>query len=171
VVEQLTFLMKQSQNLHAEQYLRRVGLVEGNGSRADGLAVVEAMLAESGAERITWDLQDGSGMSIYNRVTPRMVARFLRWTTMQPWDEAFRDTLPVGGIDGTLAQRFRGTPLEGRIFAKTGTLDDTNALAGFMLTAKDEMLIFSAYGNDRPSGAGSAAAAIDNALLAIAARR
>jgi serine-type D-Ala-D-Ala carboxypeptidase/endopeptidase (penicillin-binding protein 4) len=168
LIEDVRFLMKQSQNQHAEVLLRRLGLVEGRGSRADGLAIIEAMLTESGAERSAWDLHDGSGMSVYNRVTPRMVARFLLWTTQQPWGEVFRDTLPVGGVDGTLARRFRGTPLEGRIFAKTGTFDDTNALAGFMMTESGEMLIFSAHASDRPSGAGSATAAMDAALVAIA---
>jgi D-alanyl-D-alanine carboxypeptidase/D-alanyl-D-alanine-endopeptidase (penicillin-binding protein 4) len=171
LIEDVRFLMKQSQNQHAEVLLRRLGLVEGTGSRAHGLAIVEAMLMESGADRRAWDLHDGSGMSAYNRVTPRMVARFLQWTTKQAWGEAFRNTLAVGGVDGTLARRFRGTALEGRIFAKTGTFDDTNALAGFLLTALGETLIFSIYANDRPSGAGSAVAAIDAALLAMAAAR
>ena len=71
-------------------------------------------------------------MSVYNRVTPRTVATLLRWTTQQPWGDAFRDTLPVGGVDGTLRRRFAGTSLEGRIFAKTGTLMGTNALSGFL---------------------------------------
>jgi D-alanyl-D-alanine carboxypeptidase/D-alanyl-D-alanine-endopeptidase (penicillin-binding protein 4) len=171
LIEDVRFLMKQSQNQHAEVLLRRLGLVDGNGSRAEGLAIVEAMLAESGADRRAWDLYDGSGMSVYNRVTPRLVTRFLQWTGKQPWGEAFRDTLPVGGVDGTLAGRFRGTALEGRIFAKTGTLEDTNALAGFMLTRRGEMLIFSAYANDRPSASGSAAPALDAALVAIATTR
>jgi D-alanyl-D-alanine carboxypeptidase/D-alanyl-D-alanine-endopeptidase (penicillin-binding protein 4) len=169
VIEELTFLMKQSQNLHAEQFLRRLGLVDGDGSRADGLAVVEAMLTEAGADRRAWDFSDGSGMSVYNRVTPRMVARFLLWTSKQAWGDRFRGTMPVGGVDGTLSRRFRGTPLEGRVFAKTGTLMGTNALSGFMTTKSGKTLIFSAYANDRPSQAGSATVAMDAALNAIAA--
>jgi D-alanyl-D-alanine carboxypeptidase/D-alanyl-D-alanine-endopeptidase (penicillin-binding protein 4) len=171
LIDDLRFLNKQSQNLHAEVVLRRLGLVEGGGSRMDGLAVIESMLDEAGVDRMTWDLSDGSGMSTYNRVTPRTVARFLKWTSTQPWAEAFRSTLAVGGVDGTLSRRFRDTPLQGRIFAKTGTLTGTNALSGFMLTAKGEMLIFSAYANDRPEEAGSATAAIDQALLAIMSSR
>jgi D-alanyl-D-alanine carboxypeptidase/D-alanyl-D-alanine-endopeptidase (penicillin-binding protein 4) len=169
VIEELTFLMKQSQNLHAEQFLRRLGRIEGGGSRADGLAIVEAMLDQSGADRRAWDFSDGSGMSIYNRVTPRMVARFLLWTTRQPWAADFRSTLAVGGVDGTIARRFRGTPLEGRIFAKTGTLNSTNALSGFMETKSGKTLIFSFIANDRPSAAAPATIAMDQALLAIAA--
>ena len=171
LIDDLRFLNKQSQNLHAEVVLRRLGLIEGGGSRMDGLAIVEAMLDEAGVDRMTWDLSDGAGMSVYNRVTPRTVAHFLKWTSEQPWGEAFRSTLAVGGVDGTLSRRFRDTPLQGRIFAKTGTLTGTNALSGFLLTAKGEMLIFSAYANDRPEEAGSATAAIDQALLAIASSR
>ncbi|MFT3724992.1 MAG: D-alanyl-D-alanine carboxypeptidase/D-alanyl-D-alanine-endopeptidase [Hyphomonadaceae bacterium] len=168
LIEDATFLMKQSQNLHAELLLRRLGLLQGGGSAEDGLAVVEAMLTEAGAPRWAWDFSDGSGMSVYNRVTPHMVAEFLRWTSQRPWGQAFRDTFPVGGVDGTLRRRFTGTSLEGRVFAKTGTLAGTNALSGFMLTKSGQTLIFSAYANDRPSSAESATAALDATLVEIA---
>lgn len=167
LIENVSFLMKQSQNLHAELLLRRLGLIEGDGSREAGLAIVEAMLTEAGVPRWTWDLSDGSGMSVYNRVTPRMTADFLLWTAKQAWGEAFRDTLPIGGVDGTLRRRFGGTALEGRIFAKTGTLRGTNALSGFMLTKSGQMLVFSAFANERPSEAGSALGALDATLVAI----
>lgn len=168
LIEDAAFLMKQSQNLHAELLLRRLGLVSGGGSTEDGLALVEAMLTESGAPRWAWDFYDGSGMSAYNRISPRIVANFLRWTSQRPWAEAFRKTFPVGGVDGTLRRRFTGTSLEGRIFAKTGTLAGTNALSGFMLTKSGQTLIFSAYANDRPSSAESAIAALDATLVEIA---
>lgn len=160
---------KNSQNLYAELVLRRLGLIEGGGSRADGLAIVEAEMAEAGVARGAYDLHDGSGMSAYNRVSPRATAAFLRWTQDQPWGEAWRATLPVGGRDGTLARRFAGTPLEGRIFAKTGTLNGVNALAGFFTAASGRTLIFAVYANDRPSTAGSAIEAMDRMILALAA--
>lgn len=168
LIEDVTFLMKQSQNLHAELLLRRLALIEGSGSTEDGLTIIEEMLTEAGAPRKAWDFADGSGMSIYNRVTPRMVANFLRWTLRQAWGEAFRATLPIGGVDGTLRRRFAGTSLEGKVFAKTGTLTGVNALSGFMTTKSGKTLIFSAYANDRPSEAGSSIAAMDAALVTIA---
>jgi len=61
--------------LHAELLLRRVGLVDGDGSREAGLKQVEGMLTEIGVPRWSWDFFDGSGMSTYNRVTPRAVTR------------------------------------------------------------------------------------------------
>lgn len=160
---------KNSQNLHAELMLRRLGRIEGTGSRADGLALVEAEIAEAGVARAAFDLHDGSGMSVYNRVSPRATADFLRWTMDQPWGEAWRATLPVGGRDGTLARRFVGTALEGRIFAKTGSLNGVNALAGFLTAASGRTLVFAVYANDRPSTAGSATEVMDRMLVALAA--
>lgn len=162
-------IAKSSQNLHAELMLRRLGAIDGTGSRADGLAVVEAVMAEAGVPRAAWDLQDGSGMSVYNRVSPRATTTFLRWTQTQPWGEAWRATLPVGGRDGTLARRFVGTPLEGRILAKTGSLNGVNALAGFLTAASGRRIAFAVYANDRPSTAGSATEAMDRMLVALAA--
>ena len=165
----LTRTAKFSQNLHAELVLRRLGRLEGEGSRAEGLAQVQAVMAAAGVERAAYDLYDGSGMSSYNRVSPRATTTFLRWTMTQPWSEAWRATLPVGGRDGTLARRFVGTPLEGKVFAKTGSLNGVNALAGFLTAASGRTLIFAIYANDRPSTAGSALAVMDRALLALAA--
>lgn len=168
LIEDVTFLMKQSQNLHAELLLRRLGLVEGDGSREAGLKLVESMMAETGAPRWGWDLSDGSGMSVYNRASPRTVASLLLWTSRQPWAEAFRATLPIGGVDGTIRRRFTGTALEGRIFAKTGTLNGTSALSGFLTTRSGQTLIFSAFANERPSSGGSAIPALDATLVTIA---
>ena len=167
LIEDVNFIMKQSQNLHAELLLRRVGLAKGDGTREAGLKQVSDMLTEIGVPRWSWDFFDGSGMSTYNRVTPRTVAQLLRWTTQQPWATQFHDTLPIGGVDGTLRRRFAGTSLEGRIFAKTGTLMGTNALSGFLTTKSGKTLIFSAYANDRPSTAHPATDTLDATLVTI----
>ena len=166
--EDLRHTNKVSQNLHADLLLRRVGRVSGSGSVADGRAAVIAMLDRVEVPRWAYDFADGSGMSSYNRVTPRATVRFLRWTGRQPWGAAWRDTLPVGGVDGTLARRFRGTALDGKLFAKTGSLNQSNALSGFLVTATGRTFTFSALANDMPADA-SATRAIDQALLAVAA--
>ena len=74
----------------------------------------------------------------------------------------------MGGTDGTLARRFKGTPLEGRIFAKTGTLNATNALAGYLVAASGKDLTFAIYANDVPDDV-RATVLMDRALLAVAA--
>jgi D-alanyl-D-alanine carboxypeptidase/D-alanyl-D-alanine-endopeptidase (penicillin-binding protein 4) len=168
LIEDVKLINKVSQNLHAELLLRRIGRQAGSGSIADGQVAVRAMLERAGVSRAAYDFSDGSGMSSYNRVAPRGVVTFLRWVAAQPWGQAWRATLPIGGVDGTLAKRFKDTPLQGRLFAKTGTLNGTNALSGYMTAASGRTLIFSAYANDRPEGV-AATKLIDEALALIAA--
>ena len=167
LVEDLAVINKVSQNVHAELLLRRVGSVSGNGSIADGTAALRGMLEQAGVPRTSYDFADGSGMSTYNRVTPRGVVQLLRWIETRPWGTAWRATLPAAGVDGTLARRFRGTSLERRLFAKTGTLNATNALSGTMIARSGRTLLFSAFANDVPEG-GSASRLIDAALLMVA---
>ncbi|WP_133366442.1 D-alanyl-D-alanine carboxypeptidase/D-alanyl-D-alanine-endopeptidase [Qipengyuania sediminis] len=159
---------KASQNLYAELVLRRLALHSGKAGDAGGQAAVTAMLAEAGIVPAGVSLSDGSGMSTYNRVAPRGMVRLLQWAARQPWGAELKASLPVGGADGTLARRFAGTPLAGRIFAKTGTLNATNALAGYLIAASGKELIFAIYANDVPEGV-RATAIMDRALLALAA--
>jgi D-alanyl-D-alanine carboxypeptidase/D-alanyl-D-alanine-endopeptidase (penicillin-binding protein 4) len=147
--------------------LRRVGLARGTGSIADGVAAVAAMMEQAGVPRAGWDISDGSGMSTYNRMAPRAIVAFLRWAAAQPWGPAFRESLPIAGVDGTLASRFRDTPLQRRLFAKTGSLNATHALSGYMIGRSGRMLTFSFYANDVPDGA-AATATMDAALQLIA---
>jgi D-alanyl-D-alanine carboxypeptidase/D-alanyl-D-alanine-endopeptidase (penicillin-binding protein 4) len=165
--EDLTVINKISQNLHAELMLRRVAVKQGSGSIADGLVQVRAMLTTAGVPRTAYDFSDGSGMSSYNRISPRGTTIFLRWIAAQPWGAAWRETLPVGGVAGTLSRRFHGTSLEGKLFAKTGTLNATNALSGYMIAKSGRTLTFSALANDIPEDAG-ATKYLDAALVMIA---
>ena len=154
LIEDLRFLNKQSQNLHAEVLLRRLGLVEGGGSRADGLAIVQSMLDEAGAQ--PWDgiFPTARACRPTTGYRPAWSRASCAGPVSSPGPRRSGRRLPVGGVDGTLVRRFRGTSLEGRIFAKTGTLDRHQRLSGFMLTSSGEMLIFSAYANDQPAEAG-----------------
>lgn len=167
LAEGLIRINKESQNLHAELMIRRLGALSGSGSIQDGVALIEAMMSRAGAPRTAWDLSDGSGMSTYNRMAPRAVAALLRWAATQSWGPAWRETFPIAGVDGTLARRFRGTPLEGRLFAKTGTLNATNGLSGYLIARSGRTLVFSFFANDIPGG-GSATQVMDAVLVAIA---
>ena len=151
--EDVTIINKVSQNLHAELLYRRIALLGGTGSLGDGALAVTAMLNEAGVPRTGYDFSDGSGMSSYNRVSPRATVGLLRWAQSQPWGAAWRATFPIGGVDGTLRRRFAGTPLVGHIWAKTGTLSATNALAGYLQAASGRELVFAIYANDVPDGA------------------
>ncbi|HTU09944.1 MAG TPA: D-alanyl-D-alanine carboxypeptidase/D-alanyl-D-alanine-endopeptidase [Allosphingosinicella sp.] len=151
LVEDLRTINKVSQNLHAELLLRRLGRTGvGTGTIADGMTVIHAMLERAGLARTDYDFSDGSGMSTYNRITPRGMVRFLRWANGQPWGAAWRTTFPIAGVDGTLARRFRATALEGRLFAKTGSINATAALSGTLTARSGRTLYFSILANDAP---------------------
>ena len=106
-------------------------------------------------------------MSTYNRAAPRGTVQMLRWISAQPWGAAWRATLPIGGVDGTLSRRFKGTLLEGKVFAKTGTINATNALSGYLIAKSGKTLTFASFANDVPADA-SATKFIDAALVLVA---
>lgn len=164
----LAAVSKDSQNLQAELLLRHLGHLSEDGSAEAGLARVTTLLDEAGASPNGYDLFDGSGMSVYNRVSPRTIVRLLAHAAAQGWGEDWKSTFPVGGTDGSLQHRFRGTILEGKIFAKTGTLKGTNALSGYMTAASGQMLVFSVIANERPLAVPSATPMMDEALVRIA---
>lgn len=157
---------KISQNLHADLLVRRLGCAV-DCSLDEGLKIVRTTLEKAGLPRTAYDFSDGSGMSTYNRISPRGMITLLRWAQTQPWGKAWRDSFPIGGVDGTLAGRFKGTILEGRIFAKTGGLNATAALSGYMTAKSGRTLAFSILANDIPDGT-SARPTMDAALVMIA---
>lgn len=165
LAEDVRHTNKTSDNLHAELLLRRLG----RGEIAVGEKAVSALLDRAGVPHWSYDFADGSGMSTYNRVTPRAMVTFLRWASGQPWGAAWWATLPVGGVDGTLSRRFRDGPLAGRLTAKTGTLAGTHALAGTLKAASGAMLTFAFFAGDAPAEA-RPVPAMDAALTLLAAR-
>ena len=170
IAADVVIVNKVSQNLHAELMLRRLGRLSGSGSIADGKAVVRAVMASASLPEAGYDLSDGSGMSSYNRISPRAAVALLGWAVRQPWGGAWRESLPIGGKDGTLRRRFAGTALDGKLFAKTGSLNASNALSGYLLAGSGRTLIFSVISNDCPDAEiDKAVAQMDQALLAIAA--
>ncbi|MEO0551078.1 MAG: D-alanyl-D-alanine carboxypeptidase/D-alanyl-D-alanine-endopeptidase [Pseudomonadota bacterium] len=168
LVDSLERVSRDSQNLHAELALRRLGLIDGSGSRAHGLEKVKALWEAAGVTETGYAVYGGSGMSIYNRITPRGMVKLLTYASTRPWFEAWKAQQPVAGLSGSLERRFKDTSLEGKLFAKTGTLNGANALSGVMIARSGRELIFSIIANDRPSLTRSAVPEMDAALVAIA---
>lgn len=168
IAEQIALINKPSQNLYAELLLRRISRMNGSGSVEDGLKLERDLLLKAGVPAEGFDLYDGSGMSTYNRVSPRAMLALLRWGTAQSWGQTWLASFPIAGRDGTLKRRFVGSALEGRISAKTGTLNATNALSGTLVSATGRKLTFAFFANDVPGDA-SAVPVMEQTLLAVAA--
>jgi len=134
-------MLVQSDNTTAELLLKAIGLEANNaGTTQVGARAVQSILADSGLPRLAVPPADGSGLDAGNKVSCRYVADLLERAI--PGVTPFGDALPIAGQDGTLAERFVGTIAEGRVRAKTGTLNDVTALAGVVETEKGDLLQF-----------------------------
>lgn len=169
-------MMKVSQNQYAETLLRALGAM----GRTSGMGAMGATGA-MGAERVRgvlrgWSIADdsyvvadGSGLSRYNYVASDALVRILRQMRADPKHaSAFSETLPVTGGDGALSRRLAGTPGEGRVRAKTGTVDNVRAIAGYVDTAGGETLAFSIIANNFTVPPSTIDAAADKALVRLA---
>lgn len=131
-------MLQNSDNNTAEMLLKEIGLIGArSGSRSAGLGVVLDRLTAWGVPTAGIALVDGSGLSVDNKVTcAAMLAVLGRFSER----DVLYNSLSVAGQSGTLAGYFVGTPLEGVMHGKTGTLTDVKGLAGYMPT-KDAGLI------------------------------
>jgi serine-type D-Ala-D-Ala carboxypeptidase/endopeptidase (penicillin-binding protein 4) len=141
-----------SDNYIAEMLIKGLGAEFGEaGSTSAGGAVIREALRPFD---VTPTVVDGSGLSRANRTTPREVVTLLQRMDASEVSEAFDDSLAVVGRNGTVYSRMRGTPAQDRCHAKTGTLRDVSALAGFCDTAGGERVAFAFLMNRvNPAGA------------------
>ncbi|MCO4760110.1 MAG: D-alanyl-D-alanine carboxypeptidase/D-alanyl-D-alanine-endopeptidase [Myxococcales bacterium] len=134
VFDLMSFCNKFSHNGYAETFFKLAGerVMGAPGTCAKGEAAVRKTFADSGIDWATVKLGNGSGLYHANRVTTTAVVRLLvAMSGKEPKSRQWRRTLAVGGVDGTLRRRMKLPATRGKIFAKTGTLDDVTALAGF----------------------------------------
>ncbi len=172
LAEDLTVINKVSQNLHAELLLRLLGKEYGaDGSFEQGARVVRQFLVDAGVDDGDFFFYDGSGMSASDRISARGLTQLLVYAAGQPWGAAWRQTLPVAGVDGSLAHRFLRSRLQGRMWAKTGTFNEGNALSGYLTAASGKTLAFSILVNGRRPASDAELRAIDRIAAAIAAAK
>ena len=172
VAQDIMLTNKISQNLHAELLLRLLGKVHGaDGSFEQGARVVRQFLIGAGVDDGDFFIYDGSGMSPFDRIAPRAYTQLLVYAAKQPWGADWGATFPVAGVDGTLALagRFKNSPVKGRLWAKTGTLNETNALSGYVQANSGKTIVFSIMVNGHRPGSDVELHAIDRIAEAIAA--
>jgi D-alanyl-D-alanine carboxypeptidase/D-alanyl-D-alanine-endopeptidase (penicillin-binding protein 4) len=91
---------------------------------------------------------DGSGLTFGNRSTAHDVVKLLYRARHEPWGRDFLQSLPTAGVDGTLADRMRGSAAQRRCRAKTGTLTGVTALSGYCFNASGRRFAFSILMNN-----------------------
>ncbi len=153
--------MKPSQNMYTETILRVLGeqaktlnlpnlpadnpLINPTAPSAQkGLFAVRNFTGQIGIPADSVLQYDGCGLSRHNLVTVNSLIQLYTYMSRQSrYAQVWRDSLPVGGVDGTLKSRFSAAPTAGNVRAKTGTIDQVSALSGYLTTAAGEPLVFS----------------------------
>ncbi len=131
-------------NLYCESMLKTLGKTRNEaGSIASGLQVIRSYWAERGLDFSGCYLEDGSGLSPRNAVTPAFLARLLFKISEDPTlEKAFSASLPVAGVSGTLRSWLRNSPAQGKIFAKSGTMERVRAFTGYVTTIRGQRRAF-----------------------------
>jgi len=162
-------ILEPSQNWMTEQLVRVLGARYGEeGSWGEGVGVVRAYLVnEIGVDSLDIASRDGSGLSAYNLVTPRAIVGILREMHLGPHAAGYRAAMAEPGEeDSTLERRLQG--LEGRVFAKTGSISNVNSLSGYLVRDNGQEVIFSILTNASGLPASQVRQAIDEIVRYLA---
>ena len=139
-------MMKVSDNFYAEAMFYQLGAAIGRrpAKAKDAASVVKQLIQKVGNGKNPYRVADGSGLSLYNYVTPELEMRLLRYAyrNSQIYQHLL-PSLPIAGRDGTLKTRMKGTFAEENVKAKTGTVTGVSALAGYCTAANGHQLCFS----------------------------
>jgi len=178
--------LKPSQNQYTELILRTLGRNpqvldsagetkplsgDSRGTQDDeesGLEVVRHFLRQAGIGDSDVALNDGSGLSRNDLISANTTVQLLTFMTKHKYFAQFRDALPIAGVDGTLRTRMRGTPAEGNLRAKTGSLSSVASLSGYVTTAGGDHLVFSMMLNNYPDASAVRRDSIDAIAVLLA---
>ncbi len=157
---------KDSMNLYAECVCKRLGFAKyGAGTWKNGTAAVSGFLASLQIPPSQYRLDDGCGLSKNNAVSAHVMVSVLTHDYFSANSAAWMASLAVAGEDGTLAERFRGMDLRGRVIAKTGFVNGVSCLSGYLHAKDDNWYCFSIMFNGIPEGSNSGAKVLQERIV------
>jgi D-alanyl-D-alanine carboxypeptidase/D-alanyl-D-alanine-endopeptidase (penicillin-binding protein 4) len=151
-----------SMNLYAEMVLKTLGRhAKQDGGFEAGAAAVADFMRKLGVDTTGFEMVDGSGLSRLNLAQPYHMVALLEGLMGTPCFEAFEESLPVAGIDGTIANRMKTSAARGNLRAKSGFIRRVSALSGYADTLDGERLVFCLFLNNYTGDKKTASRAID----------
>ena len=153
LAEIVDYTNRYSANYAAELTLKGLGArFGGAGTTAAGVRVVRETLSGLKIPLGGFVMADGSGLSLSNRVTPRMIGAILDWILRAEGKggEVLRNSLPVAGGPGTIFKRMTKPPTGGNLRGKTGFIRRVRAMAGWVTPSDGVPLVYVAIFNDAP---------------------
>jgi D-alanyl-D-alanine carboxypeptidase/D-alanyl-D-alanine-endopeptidase (penicillin-binding protein 4) len=160
-------MLLESNNHFAEQLLRAVGATRGRGTESGGGLIERGVLKRDGVPQDGLRIVDGSGLAPSDRVAPLTLAELLARTAAEPIGPVFVNALPRVGIEGTVRYR-QLTDALGKARAKSGHIEDVNALAGYVQTRRHGRVAFAIIVNDRRADDGPVDEGINKTLDVLA---
>jgi serine-type D-Ala-D-Ala carboxypeptidase/endopeptidase (penicillin-binding protein 4) len=149
LAEIIDVALKWSRNIYAETLVLAMAAPGEPATGTQGLQSLRETLNAWGIVSEAYLPRDGSGLSRYDYVSADATTLLLRHVLADARHaERFQAALPVAGVSGTLATRMKGTPAEGRVRAKTGTLSNVRALSGYLTTLDGDTVVFSMFANN-----------------------
>ncbi|HEY5800241.1 MAG TPA: D-alanyl-D-alanine carboxypeptidase/D-alanyl-D-alanine-endopeptidase [Burkholderiaceae bacterium] len=168
---------KQSDNTLARLLYLSIGkfppdpaVAAGTVSTARSEQVVRAWFKRNGIADEGMVIENGSGLSRIERISPLQMAGLLKVAANSNWAPEFASSLPIAAVDGTMRRRLKDSPAAQRARVKTGTLRDTVAIAGYVKDAAGVPYIVAAMINSDTAKPAVARPVID-ALLDWVARQ
>ncbi|MBP7358628.1 MAG: D-alanyl-D-alanine carboxypeptidase/D-alanyl-D-alanine-endopeptidase [Prevotella sp.] len=138
-------MMKESDNLYAESMFYQIAASTGNrpATARSARAIIRQLIKKVGLDPRGYRIADGSGLSLYNYISPELEIRFLKYA----YDNSniylhLYPSLPIAGQDGTLKNRMRGSFTDGNVHAKTGTVTGISSLSGYCTASNGHKLCF-----------------------------
>lgn len=169
--------LKRSQNLYLQNLLLNVGATQPPPTYAGfvsteqrGIEALHRLLGQVGIPLSASHIDEGTGLSRRDLVTPDAVVRLLAYLAAQPYADMLRNALPIAGVDGTLIGHMRRTAAENNVHAKTGSMRYVHCLAGYVTSAAGERLAFAIMLNnyDRPDNAPRTSSDVDAIAVLLA---
>ncbi len=150
-------MMKNSDNLYAEALFYQLAASatsSGSASAKQGRQAVNKLIKKLGFDTSGYYVADGSGLSLYNYVSPELETEFLKYAYKNKdiFDVLYK-SMPIAGVDGTLNDRMRSGYAHGNVHAKTGTVTRVSALAGYCTAANGHLICFSIINMGIPKAA------------------
>ncbi|MBX7245535.1 MAG: D-alanyl-D-alanine carboxypeptidase/D-alanyl-D-alanine-endopeptidase [Candidatus Sumerlaeaceae bacterium] len=151
--EMVKTMMKDSNNHFAEQLYVAVSAVKtGRGGYSQSKAIEQQFLQRAGVNTRECNFEDGSGLSLQNKVSPTHVCQLLAYMRRHDAASAYFDSLPIAGRDGTLRRRMQNENVNQRVHAKTGYVNQVVCLSGYLTLQPSATLCFSFLVNDVRTG-------------------
>lgn len=136
---------KQSDNFLAEQLFKTISKnAFGLGTQESSKEIIFDFCNKLGFNTKGIEIYDGSGLSLKDKISSALLINLLEYIYNSDYKKSFIETLPRGGIDGTLEYRLSGVP----VYAKTGTLDGYSSLSGYVKTKKGQWVVFAIIQNN-----------------------